>query len=46
MFSCGGDRKFLREHGNIHAADFLRNVWSAGDDDARISKYVRSQIPA
>lgn len=41
MFSCGGDRKFLREHGNIHPADFLRVVWSAGDDDSRILDYVK-----
>lgn len=41
MFSCGGDRKFLREHGNIHPADFLRVVWSADDDDGRILKFVK-----
>lgn len=41
MFCCGGDRKFLREHGNIHPADFLRVVWAAGDDDRRILDYVR-----
>jgi len=29
MFGCGGDRKFLRDHGNIHPADFLRHVWAA-----------------
>jgi hypothetical protein len=39
MFSCGGDRAFLREH-DIHAADFLRAVWAAGDDDQKIIDYV------
>lgn len=40
MFSCGGDRAFLREH-DIHPADFLRAVWAADDDDAKIVAYVR-----
>lgn len=42
MFSCGGDRNFLSKHGNIHPADFLRNVWAAHDDDMAIACYVRS----
>ncbi len=42
MFSCGGDRKFLSDHGNIPAADFLRNVWAAGTDDLKIANYVKS----
>lgn len=42
MFGCGGDRKFLREN-NIHPADFLRNVWAAGDNDQRIVDYVKAQ---
>ena len=42
MFGCGGDRKFLGENGGIHPADFLRQVWAARDDDARIAAYVRS----
>ncbi|MBT8043584.1 MAG: DUF5069 domain-containing protein [Verrucomicrobiae bacterium] len=42
MFGCGGDRKFLRDQGNIHPADFLRNVWASGDDDTHIVEYVRS----
>ncbi|MCP5535846.1 MAG: hypothetical protein H7A51_06380 [Akkermansiaceae bacterium] len=42
MFGCGGDRKFLREHGDIHPADFLRHVWASGDDDSHIIEYVRS----
>lgn len=40
MFCCGGDRKFLRTH-NIAPADFLRAVWSAGDDDSRIVGFVQ-----
>lgn len=43
MYGCGGDRKFLRENGNIHPADFLRHVWAGGDDDSHIVEYVRSQ---
>jgi len=43
MFGCGGDRKFLREHGDIHPSDFLRHVWASGDNDTHIIKYVRSQ---
>lgn len=43
MFGCGGDRSFLRKHGNIHPADFLRHVWASEDDDAKIAAYVRSQ---
>ena len=40
MYGCGGDRAFLREHG-IHAADFLREVWAAGNDLNRILEFVR-----
>ncbi len=39
MYSCGGDRAFLESH-DIHAADFLRAVWAAGDDDQKIVNYV------
>lgn len=45
MYGCGGDRKFLRENGNIHPADFLRHVWASGDDDSHILEFVRSQRP-
>ena len=41
MFSCGGDRAFFTKH-DIHAADFLREVWAAGDDDAKIIAYVKA----
>jgi hypothetical protein len=43
MFDCGGDRRFLKEHGDIHPADFLRNLWAAGDDDAKICAWVKEQ---
>jgi hypothetical protein len=39
MYCCGGDRAFLREH-NIHAADFLREVWAAGEDTLHILRFV------
>lgn len=44
MFCCGGDMNFLRNHGNIHPADFLRHVWSAEGDDAKIAAYVQSHL--
>ncbi len=44
MYGCGGDRKFLKTHGDIHLADFLRNVWSAGDDVSKIVEFVKSQM--
>ncbi len=40
MFCCGGDRKFLHEH-DIAPADFLRAVWAAGEDDAKVIEYVQ-----
>lgn len=42
MFGCGGDRAFLSRHGDRHLADFLRQVWSAGDEDAKILDWIRS----
>ncbi len=46
MYGCGGDRNFLRNHGNIHLADFLRNVWASGDNDQEILAYVQRQMQA
>lgn len=40
MYGCGGDRKFLKTHA-IHPADFLRVVWAARGDDAKILEFVR-----
>ena len=42
MYGCGGDRQFFAKH-DIHPADFLRTVWAAGDDDAKIVAYVKKQ---
>lgn len=44
MFCCGGDRNFLREHGNIHPADFLRVVWAAKGDESKIASYVKAAM--
>lgn len=46
MYDCGADRRFLREHGDIHPADFLRQVWAAGDDDHAVLAWVKSQAAA
>ncbi len=40
MYSCGGDRHFLREHG-LAADAFLQAVWNAGDRDDAILEYVQ-----
>lgn len=41
MFCCGGDRNFLNTN-NISPADFLRAVWSAGDDDDKMIHFVET----
>ena len=43
MFGCGGDRKFLRENGEINPADFLRHVWAAAGDLSKITEFVKKQ---
>lgn len=43
MFGCGGDRNFLRKHGNLHPADFLRVVWSADGDDRKAAEWIAAQ---
>ena len=40
MYCCGGDRAFLKRH-DIAPSDFLRAVWAAGDDDAKVIAYVK-----
>ena len=40
MYGCGGDRQFFTKY-DIHPADFLRTVWAAGDDDAKIVAYAK-----
>ena len=42
MYGCGGDRGFLEQHA-VHPADFLRAVWAAGDDDARVLAWLKAQ---
>lgn len=41
MFSCGGDRAFLRRH-DIAPADFLRAVWAFFDEPDKIVDYVKN----
>ncbi len=41
MFGCGGDRHFLKKYADIHPADFLRHLWAAGDDDARMAAWIK-----
>lgn len=43
MFGCGGDRNFLKKHGDIHPADFLRHLWAAGADDQKIATWIKEQ---
>lgn len=47
MYSCGGDRRFFKEH-DIHPAEFLALVWRHLDDDNAIVDWVirRSQAAA
>lgn len=45
MYSCGGDRAFLKRH-DIAPSDFLRAVWAAGDDDSKVVAYVKRQHTA
>ena len=40
MFSCGGDRHFLKTH-HLHPADFLRAIWAAKGDDQKILAFVK-----
>lgn len=43
MFGCGGDRNFLKNHGNIHPADFLRHLWASGNEDQKITTWIKEQ---
>lgn len=43
MFGCGGDRNFMKKHGNLHPADFLRHLWAAGGDDEKITNWIIEQ---
>jgi hypothetical protein len=44
MFCCGGDRNFLKKHGAVPPADFLRHVWAAGDNDLKLATWLKSQM--
>ena len=39
MYSCGGDRRFLKKVG-VNPVEFLQKVWEAGDDVDHIVKFV------
>jgi hypothetical protein len=41
MFGCGGDRNFLAKNGDMPAADFLRHVWAAGEDDGKVLESLK-----
>lgn len=43
MYGCGGDRNFLSKNGDIHPADFLRQVWAAGENDSQVAEWVSKQ---
>jgi len=36
MYYCAKDRRFLREHGDIHPADFLYLTWNAHGDRQKV----------
>ncbi len=42
MYSCGGDRAFLREHA-IHPAEFLKVVWQHEGDDEAVVNWVEQR---
>lgn len=45
MYSCGGDRKFLKDH-DIHPAEFLRKVSYHIDDDQAVINWVKERSAA
>jgi hypothetical protein len=42
MYGCGGDRKFFRTN-HVDPAAFLREVWQAQGDEAKIVAWVKAQ---
>lgn len=44
MFYSADDRNFLKEHGNIHPADFLNVVWLARGDKQKIVSNVLNNM--
>jgi len=45
MYSCGGDRRFFKQH-DIHPAEFLSLVWRNGDNDAATIDWVAQRSEA
>lgn len=45
MFYCGGDRQFLQSV-DLHPADFLRAIWGARNDDAKVIRFVQGLRPS
>ncbi len=45
MYSCGGDRRFLKEN-DIHASEFLRVVAENEDDEQKIIDWVANRTSA
>lgn len=41
MYGCGGDRAFFSRY-DLHPAEFLRLVWTAGENDQRVVEFVRT----
>jgi hypothetical protein len=39
MYSCGGDRRFFKQH-DIHPAEFLSLIWRHGENDAATVDWV------
>ena len=42
MYSCGGDRRFLKEY-HLKPADFLKTVWKAQGKKAEIVAWVKAK---
>lgn len=45
MYSCGGDRKFLRTH-DIQSAEFLTLAWRHPEDENAIASWVKRRSAA
>ena len=45
MYSCAGDRRFLKQV-NVTPVEFLQTVWEAGDNIDRIVKFVTDRQQA
>ncbi|MEM6910402.1 MAG: hypothetical protein AAF555_02365 [Verrucomicrobiota bacterium] len=41
MYSCGGDRQFLRAY-DLHPADFLRAVWAYENEEEKLVDFVKT----